>query len=134
MKNRVKKVLQFSSHYLNEREELSAQISNHAAIDKRFNPVRHIAEQTGRSERTIQLSYKKYLGFSAKEMIRFERFQKVMHLLEKMPAGTEPDWFEIIHETGYYDQSHLIHDFNYFLDLSPGLYLKLQAEMCTPGS
>jgi AraC-like DNA-binding protein len=42
------------------------------------------------------------------------------------------DWFEVINECGYYDQSQLIHDFKHYINLSPAKYLKFQQDICNP--
>lgn len=123
----VEQILDFSGTYLCERDPAAAHI-----IEDGFNgSPKQLAAQRAQSERTIQLNYKKYLGFSAKEMNRYQRFQQAIEMLKK---GNTPDWFEIIHECGYYDQSHLIKDFTHYLGVSPQMYLQLQGEMCVAGS
>ncbi|HEY0298211.1 MAG TPA: AraC family transcriptional regulator [Arachidicoccus sp.] len=42
------------------------------------------------------------------------------------------DWFDIISECGYYDQSQLIHDFKHYINLSPVKYLSFQQDICNP--
>ena len=39
------------------------------------------------------------------------------------PAPAEPDWAELALDYGYYDQSHLTHDFKEFAGLTPHAYL-----------
>jgi len=46
--------------------------------------------------------------------------------------ATKEDWFTIIDHLGYYDQSHLINDFKYYLNLSPTKYIKFQQDICDP--
>ena len=86
-----------------------------------LNPLRVLAVASHRSERTVQLRFQKYLGFSAKEAARFLRFRRVLaavaQLSEDSPA---PDWLALVEAHGYHDQSHLIHDFAHFLHQSPG--------------
>ena len=100
-----------------------------------FNPIKVIAQKSGLSERSIQLQYKKQLGYSAKELTRFARFQKVLSSpCLHLPKGEKVNWFDVIETFGYYDQSHLIADFKYYVGLSPLNYLKLQQEFCNPPS
>lgn len=85
-----------------------------------LNPVKVMANASQLSERALQLRFRKYLGFSAKEAIRFIRFRQVLKELQlRPPAGHRADWLALLARYGYYDQSHLIHDFTYFLRQSP---------------
>lgn len=88
-----------------------------------LNPLRVMAAASRLSERTWQLRFRKYLGFSAKEAGRFLRFRQVVEHLRQpaAAAGTPPppDWFALLNQYGYHDQSHLIHDFTHFLHQSP---------------
>ncbi|WP_184094150.1 DUF6597 domain-containing transcriptional factor [Hymenobacter luteus] len=85
-----------------------------------LNPLKVLAAACHRSERAVQLRFQKYLGFSAKEAARFLRFRSVLADLpqpgQRAPA---PEWGTLLEHYGYYDQSHLIHDFSYFLQQSP---------------
>lgn len=72
------------------------------------------------TERAMQLRFRKYLGFSAKEAVRFLRFRRVMADLQHLgPTGSTADWLALLEQHGYYDQSHLIHDFTHFLQQPP---------------
>jgi AraC-like DNA-binding protein len=97
-----------------------------------IEPAKAIAGDTSLSERTIQLRFKKYVGYSPKEMLRFLRFKQVITSIEQH-TGNEIDWFDLIHDFGYHDQSHLIKDFNHFLGVSPQTFIKKIAgkEFCT---
>ena len=94
-------------------------------------PVRAIAMDSDLSERTIQLRFRKYLGYSPKELLRFIRFKKVIaDILNK--KDNEIDWFGLIEEFGYHDQSHLIKDFHHYLGTTPQKFVKdiLGKEFC----
>ncbi|WP_343670754.1 AraC family transcriptional regulator [Chitinophaga sp.] len=123
----VKRLLDFSGEYLCTRDPAAANIIEDGLNDS----PKQIAGRSGQSERTVQLNYKKYLGFSSKEMNRYQRFQKAIGMLV---PGEVPDWFEVIEVCGYYDQSHLIKDFTHFVGVSPQVYLQLQQVMCRAGS
>jgi len=135
MEQRVEKVLDFAGVYLRQREAASeALIDNNSSTDV-LSPVKTIAGKKGQTERNIQLNYKKYLGFSAKEMSRYQRFQQAAALaLQLFESRGAVDWFEVIYQCGYYDQSHLIHDFKHFLDLTPAQFIKFQSDICIAGS
>jgi AraC-like DNA-binding protein len=72
------------------------------------------------SERTLQTHFRKYLGFSAKEATRFLRFRRLLAEVQRAPASqSAPDWLALLEQHGYYDQSHLIHDFTHYLRQPP---------------
>ena len=129
LEDKVKHLLDFSLPYLRAREEASARIIGLNVATDTFNPVKKIAAESGYSERSVQLSYKKHLGFSDKEVTRYQRFMKAVELLMSS-TEIKTDWFEIAESCGYYDQSHMIHDFKHYLHLSPTQFLKLQENMC----
>jgi AraC-like DNA-binding protein len=88
-----------------------------------IQPVRAIASDSNLSERTIQLRFKKYLGFSPKELLRFLRFKQVINgIMEK--ESMEVDWYELVNQYAYHDQSHLIKDFQYYLGTTPRKFVK----------
>jgi AraC-like DNA-binding protein len=130
VEKKMEKILAFSADYLRKREAASEELLQ-ATDDAAINSVKQIAGKIEKSERTVQLNYKKYLGYSEKELNRYKRFQETIFFINNTyKPGHEIDWFEVIHHGGYYDQSHLIHDFNYYIGISPKQYLKLQEEMC----
>jgi len=91
---------------------------NHPQIQ----PVKAISTDSGLSERTIQLRFKKYLGYSTKELLRFLRFKQVINSIQDL--DTPIDWHEIVNNYGYHDQSHLIKDFRHYLGTTPQKFMK----------
>lgn len=100
--------------------------------DPMIQPAKAIAADAALSERTVQLRFKKYVGYSPKEMLRFLRFKQVISSIENNTAASI-DWFDLIHDFGYHDQSHLIKDFQHYLGTSPEIFIKQIAgkEFCT---
>ncbi|UJW84428.1 DUF6597 domain-containing transcriptional factor [Devosia sp. SL43] len=82
-------------------------------------PIRALVEETGRSERHIQLLTRRWLGTSLKHYARMRRFQRV---IGGLTAGMEPDWADLAGAQGYFDQSHLSHEFVAFAGMTPGAY------------
>ncbi|TKT89451.1 helix-turn-helix domain-containing protein [Dyadobacter frigoris] len=88
-----------------------------------IQPVRAIAMDSDLSERTIQLRFKKYLGYSPKELLRFLRFKKIISSILKL-ENQEVDWHGLVEEFGYHDQSHLIKDFHHYLGTTPHKFVR----------
>jgi AraC-like DNA-binding protein len=90
-----------------------------------------MAGHTGQTKRNIQLKHKQRLGYSEKEVTRYERFLRALEQVNQYnSAGAKVNWFDVIYDCGYYDQSQLIHDFKHYLGLSPTRYLKVQHDIC----
>lgn len=127
----VNYILAFCKPYLKERNAIAEQLVE--LKDSKYNPIKKVADSEKQSERSIQLSHKKYFGYSAKEIIRYQRFLKAIEIIQNIAIKTtKNDWFEIINKCGYYDQSQLINDFKHYINLSPTKYIKLQQEICNP--
>lgn len=126
---RMNFVLEFCKPYLGNRNTTIDLLSKVTNDD--ISPIKDVAEKTGQSERNIQLNYKKHFGYSAKEKSRYLRFIKAVETVQRIAsASAKADWFEVIDQCGYYDQSQLIHDFKHFLNLSPTKFLQFQQDIC----
>ena len=92
-----------------------------------LDPVKAVAQAHHISPRLVQTRFRTYVGYSAKEMIRFLRFKDVLHsLCQQNPARV--DWQALVLEFAYHDQSHLIKDFQYFVGCTPRRFLRQLAE------
>lgn len=130
---KVNFTLAFCEPYLKERNILIAELMKYK--DAARDPIKSVAAKFTQSERSIQINHKKQLGFSAKELSRYQRFLKATELIQRLIVNTNKvDWFEIVAECGYYDQSQLIHDFRHYLHLSPTKYLQFQKDICSARS
>jgi AraC-like DNA-binding protein len=124
-------ILEFCKPYLQKRSIIAEQLTNFK--EQSINPVKAIADKNNQSERNIQINHKKYFGYSAKEINRYHRFLKALEYIENiLSKASKEDWFEIISECGYYDQSQLINDFQYYIGICPTKYLKFQKDICNP--
>ncbi|UOB17950.1 DUF6597 domain-containing transcriptional factor [Abyssalbus ytuae] len=131
VQERINYILEFCKPYLGQRNNLVKEIINFNTPNQ--NPIQAIAEKQNQTVRNIQLKHKQYLGYTAKEINRYQRFIKAVWLIQKLVSeNSEINWFEIINDCGYYDQSQLIHDFKYYINLSPAKYLKFQKNICSP--
>ena len=83
--------------------------------------VREAAKYIGLSQRRFIQVFKAEVGMTPKLFSRVQRFQRARTLIERMGSS---DWVDIALECGYFDQSHLIHDFRFFSNLSPAEYVR----------
>lgn len=82
--------------------------------------VRDLAREVGVSERGLERKFKRYVGLSPKAFSRIVRFQAVLRAIE---LNDTPDILDTAHHFGYYDQSHLIRDFQQYSGMSPSSYM-----------
>lgn len=87
------------------------------------DPVKAMAEDQRVSSRSIQLQFQTNLGYSAKELARFLRFKQVLVFLIQHAANAI-DWLSVVDRFRYYDQSHLIQDFRFYLGMTPRQFVK----------
>lgn len=78
-----------------------------------------LAYKLNSSERTFRRRFTQVVGVSPKYYVRVQRFMHTRRWLERQP---KPNWQDVIALTGYYDQAHLVNEFNYFTGSSPLLY------------
>ena len=76
------------------------------------------------SERQFERKFKEYSGLSPKLFSRIVRF----HSACRHFGDTRKTLTDIAHESGYYDQSHFIHDFKEFSGVQPKHYFAGTAE------
>lgn len=123
-------ILDFCKPYLKQRNTIARQLANFNEASQ--NPIKTLSGENKQTERNIQINQKKHFGYSAKELYRYQRFLKAVQMIQDITSrSSKLDWFEVIGECGYYDQSQLIHDFNHYIDLSPTQYLKFQQDICS---
>jgi AraC-like DNA-binding protein len=79
-------------------------------------PVGVIAAEIGCSQRHLISRFREQVGVTPKLLARILRFERVVALVD---ARTEMGWAEIAQACGYYDQSHMIRDFNQFAGSPP---------------
>lgn len=130
--DRVDFILNFCKIHLRERNTIAEKLANHT--NESQSPIKYLADQQNQTERNIQHQYKKYFGYSAKEFNRYQRFIKAVQIIQNtLNSSNKVDWFDVIDQCGYYDQSQLIRDFKQYLNISPTQYLKFQQDICMAG-
>ncbi|GAA4437185.1 hypothetical protein GCM10023091_16010 [Ravibacter arvi] len=126
---KVAGILAFARPYLAPRAASGERIVALSELEAHLNPIKVISGEEQISERAVQLRHKKYLGYTAKEITRYKRFLQTLKFLEgkKLPV----DWAETVALNGYYDQSQMIRDFKFYLNLTPTGYLASRESLCS---
>lgn len=78
--------------------------------------VRELASALGVGERRLEQVFHRHVGITAKAACRLARFRASVSLLRREPARS---WSQIAHRCGYYDQSHLVNEFQALAGLTP---------------
>jgi AraC-like DNA-binding protein len=84
--------------------------------------LRELASQLGMSHKQMLSRFDCRVGLTPKLTSRIFRFQKA--LAAANVAKTTPDWSDLAVDCGYYDQAHLIHEFQQLAGLTPSQYLR----------
>lgn len=85
--------------------------------------VSQLARHLGLSKRTLERRFYNHIGATPK---KFARVIRLRHAILQRPSFAS--WTEVAHEVGYYDQSHMIHDFMELYGISPeALYPQVHA-------
>jgi AraC-like DNA-binding protein len=79
-----------------------------------------LAAQLGVSRQHLAAQFRMRVGLSPKLYARICRFRRATAALKASPA---PDWARLALDCGYFDQSHLIHDFREFAGSAPERFL-----------
>ena len=86
--------------------------------------VDQLASHAGVSSRQLERRFLQEVGLGPKLLARIVRFQQVFRAVESNPA-----WAEVAVECGYYDQAHLIRDFNQFAQQTPAVLFASQSAL-----
>jgi AraC-like DNA-binding protein len=76
--------------------------------------IRSLTDELGCSRRHLNDGFKEHVGVPPKTLARILRFNRAVEL---MPTALS--WTEISLTCGYYDQAHMVRDFNQFAGSSP---------------
>jgi AraC-like DNA-binding protein len=84
-------------------------------------PVGVLAAEIGCSRRHLTSRFREQVGVTPKLLARILRFERVVGLVD---CRTEMGWAEIAQACGYYDQAHMIRDFNQFAGGPPSEFAR----------
>ena len=80
--------------------------------------LKELAEACYCSERQLERQFKHYIGLSPKF---YSRIIRLGYIFELMQQG-DPSWSDLVYDSGFYDQSHFIKNFQEFTGEDPSSY------------
>ncbi|XOV92948.1 MAG: helix-turn-helix transcriptional regulator [Bacteroidota bacterium] len=83
--------------------------------------VKELYELFGISKSTLEQKFNREVGLSPKEFCKIEKLKNFLKNYEEFK--NEMSLTQLTFKSGYYDQSHLIKDFKYYVDESPKRFL-----------
>jgi AraC-like DNA-binding protein len=86
-------------------------------------PISMLARTLGLSERTLERRFQAHIGATPKKSARIVRLRSAI-----LQTGKYSGWADLAYATGYYDQSHMIHEFREFYGMPPeSIYPRVKA-------
>jgi transcriptional regulator GlxA family with amidase domain len=95
-------------------DQLAATSGNYRIAD--------LAGSVGLGRRALERRFLNHIGATPKKISRVIRLRNALRQKRRLPS-----WAEVAHAAGYYDQSHMIHDFMELYGIAPeALYPRVQ--------
>ena len=88
--------------------------------------LRDLASHLGLSHKQLLARFDCRVGLTPKFTSRLLRFRKALDAI--CDAADSPDWAGLAIDCGYYDQAHLIHEFQEFAAVTPAEYQRSHSE------
>jgi len=82
--------------------------------------ISELVEQVALSHKRLTKLFERDVGMTPKSLAQVYRFQSA---LRRIAHDGNPDWSCVAADCGYYDQSHLIHDFRRLSGMTPSEYV-----------
>lgn len=127
MPDRIRAVNSLLTPYLvnNKNDSWLMRLAGRIVDSRGLVSVDQLANDAGVSSRQLERRFMREIGVGPKLLGRIIRFQQVFHAVEHCNAA----WAEIAIECGYYDQAHLIRDFNQFAQQTPAVLFSSQSAL-----
>ena len=116
---RIERFLRSRGPASDELTALAARAVDMARADPALSQATELAGRLGVSRRTLERTFRRYVGVGPKWIIR--RF-RVHEACERIAAGKPPCWSALATELGYFDQAHFIRDFKSQVGRTPAAY------------
>lgn len=90
-------------------------------------PLGNLASHLGLSHKQLLARFDCRVGLTPKFTSRILRFRKTLDAICAAPAAV--DWADLAIDCGYYDQAHLIHEFQEFASMTPVAYQRTHSAL-----
>jgi AraC-like DNA-binding protein len=112
----IEKLLTLRAHNCKHDSWVNGLAANVVRLAGRIS-VDKIASEAGVTGRQLERRFLRDIGIGPKLFCRILRFQQIFRAVEEREAG----WASVAYDCGYYDQAHLIRDFQQFAGQTPGV-------------
>lgn len=110
---RRESVINDSIHALNTTVAASIEQIEHSSGTIKISDIYHALNV---SKSKLEQHFNREIGLTPKEFCKIE---KINYFINSYKQNEDQNLTELTYKCGYYDQSHLIKDFRYFLEVSP---------------
>jgi len=93
--------------------------AHRALQDPEVQTVPGWAQAVGLSSRQLERFCLRYLGLSPKRLLRRQRLLRTLAAMREAPTGA---WTQFL-DAQYADQAHFIHEFNYYMGMTPKAFV-----------
>ena len=83
--------------------------------------IGELHEQLCVSKSTLEKKFQEHVGLSPKILCNILRFNSIVYQAQQTPT---PSLTQLTYEQGFFDQSHLVHNFRSFTGLPPGRFFR----------
>ncbi|MBK7944030.1 MAG: AraC family transcriptional regulator [Flavobacteriales bacterium] len=121
---------------LDEAEDILAPLFPMSAVERRvgialqalhrrggIGTVGVLSDELGCSQKHLNDLFQRHCGLGPKRYASLVRFQSLLRRLER---EHDPDWTQLALEHGYYDQSHMVNQFQEMTGHSPTRYMQVK--------
>ena len=110
---------------INKRQSWTLSLASKVVACRGLVSIDQLANDAGVSARQLERRFLNDVGLSPKLLSRILRFQHVFRAIETCEGA----WAPVAVECGYYDQAHLIRDFNQFAHQTPAVLFAQQSPL-----
>jgi transcriptional regulator GlxA family with amidase domain len=89
-------------------------------------PIRDVARDIGWSDRHLNAQFHAEIGLSPKVAARVIRFHRARQVLQRNVRAGRPNVAGVAAECGYFDQAHLVRDWQQFTALAPTAWIEAE--------
>ena len=88
--------------------------------------IDRLARHSGTSSRQLERDFLREVGITPKTLCRIVRFQGV---IDRLQSDDARGWVPLALRCGFFDQSHLIREFNHFTGMTPSHYVAAETPL-----